>query len=92
MWSRHTSDNRDVAERPIPKIAIEDIASDARDEEVRKPIVVEIRCRGAHHVAVPLHAGVLGPCQRNGCYRGCDTADSSAQYLFGEGRGLSLRS
>ena len=58
--TRQTSARGDVAECSVSQIAIEDVASDARDKEVRKSIVVEIRRRGAHHVAVSLHAGVLG--------------------------------
>src|SRR5207247_6385988 len=60
MHTRQMGLRGDVAERSVSEIAIEDIAPDARDEEIRKSVVVEIRCRGAHHVAVPLHAGELG--------------------------------
>ena len=51
---------RDVAERAVAQIPIQDVASNADDEEVGKPVVVEVGRRGAHHVAVALHSGALG--------------------------------
>ena len=50
---------RDIAERSVSQIAVEDVASDACDKQVGKSIIVEIGGGGPHHVAVSVHTGVL---------------------------------